>query len=63
MNKSIWKLIFVLLWTVSFVVSWQLKDFESNAKMGFSGVAYWGGLFLGILMGIVASKLENAYKN
>ena len=63
MNKNIWKLMFVLLWIVALGVSWQLKDFETNAKMGFSGVTYWTGFFLGSLMGIVSIKLQDAYKN
>jgi hypothetical protein len=54
---------FILLWIVALVVSWQLKGFEANAKMGFSEVTYWIGFFLGNLVGIVSIKLQNAYKN
>lgn len=63
MNKNIWKLMFILLWIVALVVSWQLKGFEANAKMGFSEVTYWIGFFLGSLAGIVSIKLQNAYEN
>lgn len=54
---------FILLWIVALVVSWQLKGFEANAKMGFSEVTYWMGFFLGNLAGMVSIKLQDACKN
>lgn len=62
MNKTVLKLMLVLICVTTLVVSWKIVFWEVNSKMGFSEITFWIGIVFGILIGIVSTELKYAYK-
>ncbi len=62
MNNNFLKLIFVFLWIIIVSASWYVDNWEINAKTGFSLLTFWIGIILGILVGIVSTKMKYTYK-
>lgn len=62
MNKIIWKLLFVFMFIVILIVSHEIDILQISAKTGFALVTYSIGLFLGVIMGIIATELKYAYR-
>lgn len=63
MKKGILRLLLFVVWLIIIIVSFQINSWEPQAKPGFARLAYWAGIFLGSLMGIVSDKVAYKYRN
>ena len=46
-----------ILWSILAFITYSIGDWETNAKLGFSRIVLWVGVFLGMLIGMILMNL------